>query len=187
MVPETVQRAQIDYSAEYLWEAPADENRYEVIDGELYVTTAPDWIHQYSSSNLHLILGTHVKRHGLGYVVAAPVGVVLAPRVGVQPDLVYVSNERAGIITRRGVYGVPDLVVEILSPGTEGVDRGHKMRAYAAAAVPHYWLLDPAARALEPYRLREGAYERAGVFGPGAIYRPELFPGLQIAVDEIWA
>ena len=185
MVPQTVEPT-AGYTAEYLWEAPDDGNRYEVIDGELFVTTAPDWIHQYGSSNLHLILGNHVKHHRLGYVVAAPVGVVLAPRVGVQPDLVYISNERADVITRRGVYGVPDLLVEILSPSTEGVDRGKKLRAYAAAGVPHYWILDPVARALEPLRLRGGAYEREGLFGPGATYRPALFPGLEIAIDEIW-
>lgn len=177
----------VGYTAEYLWEAPDDGNRYEVIDGELFVTTSPDWMHQYGSANLHLILGNHVKSHGLGYVVAAPVGVVLAPRVGVQPDLVYVSNERAGIITPRGVYGVPDLVIEILSPSTEDVDRGTKRRIYATAGVPHYWLLDPPTRALEPYRLRDGAYEPEGLFGPGAIYRPALFPGLEIVIDEIWA
>ena len=186
MVSQVVPQAGVRYTAEYLWEAPDDDRRYEVIDGELYVTTAPDWVHQYSSGNLHFILLGHVKRHRLGYVVAAPVGVVLAPRVGVQPDLVYVSNERAGIIARRGVYGVPDLVVEILSPSTRDVDRGKKMSAYAAARVPHYWLLDPDAKTLEPYRLGDDSYETSGVYGPGTIYRPDLFPGLEIPIDDIW-
>ena len=175
------------FTAEYLWEAPDDGNRYEVIDGELYVTTSPDWIHQYASSNLQFILTRYVKERGLGYVVAAPVGVVLGPRVGVQPDLVYVSHEREAIITRRGLYGAPDLVVEILSPTTSGVDRGVKMRTYATAGVRHYWLLDPASRTLEPYHLDDaGVYRLVGRYGQGSTLRPELFPGLEIAIDDIW-
>jgi Uma2 family endonuclease len=186
MVLQTTPPA-VGYTAEQLWEAPDDGNRYEVIYGELFVTTSPDWIHQYGSANLHLIVGNHVKQHRLGYVVAAPVGVVLAPRVGLQPDLVYVSDERANIITQRGIYGVPDLVVEILSPSTEDVDRGTELRTYAAAGVPHYWLLDPRTRALEPHELRDGAYVGEGIFGPGTTYQPPLLHGLQIAIDEIRA
>lgn len=183
-------RTGVRYTADYLWDAPDDGNRYEVIDGELYVTTAPDWMHQYSSANLHLLLGSHVKHHQLGYVVAAPVGVVLSPGVGVQPDLVFVSRERADIIRRRGIEGVPDLVVEILSPGTRATDRGDKMRTYARAGIPHYWILDPETRSLSAYRTpsaQGGRYEQTDTHGPGTVFRPGLFPGLEISIDDLWA
>jgi len=76
--------------------------------------------------------------------------------------------------------------VEVLSPSTESVDRGRKMERYARAGVPHYWLLDPRSQVLEPYRLAPGGYELLGRFGPGSVFRPELFPGLEIAIDELW-
>ncbi len=112
---------------------------------------------------------------------------VLDDENGVQPDLVYVSRERAGIIVERGVEGAPDLVVEILSPSTQARDRGVKMKRYAAAGVPHYWILVPRERALEAYVLGEQGYELTGVYGPGSTFRPELFPGLEVPVDELWS
>jgi Uma2 family endonuclease len=177
----------VRYLADYLWESPDDGNRYEVIDGELYVTPPPSWMHQYGLGNLYLCLGSWIKGHGLGKIVPAPTGVVLSPDTGVEPDLVYVSREREDIISARGVESAPDLVVEVLSPSTRATDRGRKMRRYAAAGIPHYWILDPRARALEPYRLTAQGYEMMGRFGPGTVFRPELFPGLEIPIDDLWA
>lgn len=89
------------------------------------------------------------------------------------------------------IWDVPDdkfrYEVEVLWPSTEARDRGVKLRRYAAAGVPHYWLLDLRARALEAYTLGESGYEPAGVYGPGAIFRPALFPGREIAIDSLWA
>jgi Uma2 family endonuclease len=111
--------------------------------------------------------------------------VVLDDENGLQPDLVYVSRERAGIITERGIEGAPDLVIEILSPSTAKRDRGIKMRRYAAAGVPHYWIVDPRTRTLEAYRLGEQGYVQTGLYGPGSVFRPDLFPGLEIPIDEL--
>jgi Uma2 family endonuclease len=179
-------RGRIGLRADDIWETPDDGNRYEVIDGELYMTPAPLWRHQRALSRLHLRVGDWVYRHGLGEVVPAPVGVVLDETTAVQPDLVYLSRERLGLISQRGIEGAPDLVVEVLSPGTAARDRGIKMRRYAAAGIPHYWLIDLDTPALEPYRLGERGYERTGTYGPGSIFRPALFPGLEIPVDELW-
>ncbi len=177
----------IRFKATDIWDAPEDSYRYEVIDGELYVTPAPSWLHQRGSGALFGYLWQHIHPRGLGEVVSAPIGVILDDEAGVQPDLVYVSRERAQIITERGIEGAPDLVVEVLSPSTEARDRGIKMRRYAAAGIPHYWLLDPRSRTLEPYRLAETGYVSTGVYGPGSIFRPELFPGLEIPIDDLWA
>ncbi|HYU17771.1 MAG TPA: Uma2 family endonuclease [Chloroflexota bacterium] len=180
-------RGSVRFKADDIWEAPEDGNRYEVIDGELLVTPAPSWGHQVASAGLFLRLGTYVRRRRLGQVVSAPTGVALDEETAVQPDLVYVSRERAGIISERGLEGAPNLVVEVLSPSTQARDRGIKMRRYAAAGIPHYWLVDPSARTLEPYRLGERGYESGGVYGAGTTFRPELFPGLEIPIDELWS
>jgi Uma2 family endonuclease len=172
--------------ADYLWETPDDGNRYEVIDGELYVTPPPIWDHQRGLSKLHIRLGTFIYERGLGEIVTAPVGVVLDADTAVQPDLVYVSRERADFISRRGLEGAPDLVVEFLSPSTRRRDRGLKMQKYAAAGVVHYWIVDPRTGALEAYRLGQQAYELTGTHGPGTTFQPQLFPGLEIPIDDLW-
>ena len=177
----------VRFKATDIWDAPEDSYRYEVIDGELYVTPAPSWIHQSASGGLFYYLYGFVRQNRLGQVVSAPIGVILDEEAGVQPDLVYVSRERAGIITEQGIEGAPDLVVEVLSPSTEARDRGLKMRRYAAVGIPHYWMLVPRDRSLEAYRLGESGYEPTGIYGPGSIFRPELFPGLEIPIDDLWA
>jgi Uma2 family endonuclease len=176
----------VRFKADDIWDAPDDGNRYEVIDGELYVTPAPGWSHQIALGNLYLAVGSYVRQHRLGYLVQAPTGVALDPESGVEPDIVYVSRERASIISERGVEGAPDLVVEALSPSTAARDRGIKMRRYAAAGIPYYWILDPRTRALEAYRLAAEGYEQVGSFQAGDVFRPELFPGLEIAIDDLW-
>jgi Uma2 family endonuclease len=181
------QPSSIRFRADDIWDTPEDDKRYEVIDGRLYVSPPPVLAHQRASGRLYGYLWEYLHRRGLGELFSAPVGVVLDDENGLQPDLVYVSRERAGILSERGIEGAPDLVVEILSPSTRGRDRGIKMRRYAAAGVAHYWIVDPRTRTLEAYQLTEQGYELAGSYGPGTIFRPSLFPGLEIPIDDLWA
>lgn len=181
-----VARAKVRFLADDIWDTPEDGNRYEVIDGQLYMTPPPGWSHQVGVANLLLIVGAHVRDNGLGHVVPAPVGVKLDDENGLQPDLVYVSNERASIITERGVMGAPDLVVEVLSPSTRGRDLGVKLRRYAAAGIPHYWIMDRGPRELRVLRLGPAGCEEAGRFLPGSVFEPDLFPGLRIPISELW-
>jgi Uma2 family endonuclease len=175
------------FKADDIWDTPEDGNRYEVIDGELYVTPPPLEPHQRGSTNLLGFVWQYLRQSRLGTVYSAPFGVVLDDENGLQPDIVYVSNERRGLIVERGLEGAPDLVVEVLSRSTQARDRGVKMKRYAASGIAHYWILDPRTRTLEAYRLTEQGYELTGAYGPGSAFRPELFPGLEIPIDELWA
>jgi Uma2 family endonuclease len=175
------------YLADYIWESPDDSNRYEVIDGKLYVTPAPILPHQDASGNLFGFIWTHVRNNELGYVWAAPVGVVLDRFTAVQPDIVYVSAERAGIRTLRGIEGAPDLVVEILSPSTRARDRGLKLSRYATAGIPHYWIVDPRHRTLEALELEGGEYQLRDRCEGDQLFCPVLFPGLEIPLAQVWA
>jgi Uma2 family endonuclease len=179
-------RPRVRFQAEDIWQAPDDGRIYEVIDGELYVAPSPGTAHQRVCGNLYGYLWQYLRAHPRGEVFTAPLGVVLDAENAVQPDLVYVAHERAHIITERGIEGVPDLVVEVLSPSTEARDRGIKLRRYARAGVPHYWIVDPGQRTLEVYRLAEGGYMLVGRYGPGSFLRPELFPGLELSLDALW-
>jgi len=175
----------VRFLASDIWDAPDDGKVYEVIDGDLYVSPSPVWRHQLQLANLNGYIYPWVRAHDLGFVVFAPTGVVLDPETGVEPDLLFISHARANLISERGVEGGPDLVVEVLSPSTEARDRGIKLRAYARARVEHYWILDTAGPRIEERVLDNGDYRLVGIFGPGEIFRPTLFPGLEIPLDAI--
>jgi Uma2 family endonuclease len=180
-------RNKVRYLASDIWDAPEDSFIYEVIDGDLYMTPAPGWMHQFSLSKLFYFIAGYVFAHDLGVVVTAPTGVVLGEHDGVEPDLIYISRARMHIISERGVEGAPDLCVEALSPSTKNRDRGIKMRRYAESGVPHYWILDPATHRLEAYHLAANGYELIGIFSVGDVFRPELFPGLEIPIAKLWS
>ena len=171
---------------DYLDIPDEDENRYELIDGELYMAPAPSWEHQESSGNLYSILRTFVIAGRLGRVVYSPIDVFLSGEDVFQPDIIFVSAERLDIIHRDGVHGAPDLVVEILSPGTERIDRTVKSERYARFDVREYWQADPVAKTIAVLRARDGVFERIGVFAEGTAVETPLLPGLRVDVSEVF-
>jgi Uma2 family endonuclease len=169
-----------------LWHSPEDGNRYEIINGEVYVTPPPHTAHQRVSRNLERILDRHVAANDLGEVLYAPVGVVLEKPSGVQPDIMFIAKSRLSIIQEKAVFGAPDLVVEILSSSTAGRDRGVKRALYARTGVRHYWLLDPRKRVLQAFRLETGGFTLEAEHTGGGTFRPSLFPGLSIRLADVW-
>ena len=136
-----------------------DDQRYEIIDGNLLMAPAPDTWHQDWSRELTMLVVTHVKRHKLGKVFIAPVDVVLDVENSVQPDLVFVATASLGIIQRRAIFGTPDLLVELISPSSVRRDRYDKKELYARFGVKEYWIGDPANKSLEILTLKDGRYE----------------------------
>ncbi|HEX2203702.1 MAG TPA: Uma2 family endonuclease [Longimicrobium sp.] len=135
---------------------PDDGNRYEVIAGDLYMTPAPRPVHQRVAFQLGYLIETYIQEHDLGgWVIPGPVDVLLAEGDYLEPDLVYVREDRLDTVTKRGVEGAPDLVVEVLSESTAARDRGIKRQRYAWFGVPEYWVVDVDARQVEVYRLGE--------------------------------
>jgi Uma2 family endonuclease len=173
------------YLASDIWDAPDEGQRHEVINGELFITVTPGWRHQVQLGQLQAAVSGWVDVHYLGYVVGSLTAVVLDEENGLQPDMLFVSHERAHFISDRGVERPPDLVVEVLSPSTEARDRGLKLRRYAASGVTHYWILDTDGPTIEERVLGDDGYTLVGTFGPGTVFRPTLFPGLEIPLDEI--
>jgi Uma2 family endonuclease len=169
---------------------PDDGNRYEVIRGVLYVSPAPTTNHQRTVSRLLVLIGQFLLRSGLGEVLSAPYDVILPRRIAspVQPDLVVF---RTGNLPQEGTpnfKGVPDLIVEVLSPRTRRLDVGVKLGAYLAARVPEVWHPDPVDRTIVVYALSQDGKEylvhaRGGV---GEEVTSRLFPGLRIPVGEIF-
>ncbi len=165
---------------------PDDGRRYEILDGELYMTPSPSRAHQEFAANLLVTLKPFVAARHLGEVFIAPFDVILAKSTVVVPDLVFVSWGRLDIVTNRGVEGSPDLVVEILSPDSARRDRVEKGQLYARYGVRHFWVADPEARTLEVFELGDEGYRRTAQLTGSADFAPALFPGLSIPLASLW-
>ena len=165
---------------------PEDGNRYEVLDGELYVSPSPRTRHQAVSRNLVSLLHVYVSQHGLGEVYSAPIDVIFAPRMVAVPDIVFVAATRKSIITGRAIEGAPDLSVEILSPSSVRQDRVVKAVLYARHGVRHYWIADPEACSLETFVLAGQRYRSTGTYHGASKLRTEPFPDLEIDLALVW-
>jgi Uma2 family endonuclease len=175
------------FTYEDLLQFPEDGKRYEILEGELVVTPAPNLGHQGASIALSTILYLHVEQHGLGTVLAAPCDVLLSEISVVEPDLLFVSRERREIMERAFVRGAPDLVVEILSPSTARRDREAKMKLYGQYGVPNYWLIDPEAREALAFALQDGEYHQTARAHDDETFSAPPFPELAIPLGKLWS
>ncbi len=166
---------------------PQDSQRYEVLWGELIVAPSPGEPHQRFGGSLHVVLWNFVAARGMGRIYSAPFDVELSPHNIVQPDVLFVSEARMGIIHESRVIGAPDLVVELLSPSTAAVDRAKKRDAYADAGVPHYWIADPRYPSIEAYQLAGDTYRLLARAEGEEPFTPEMFPGLSFTPQQLRA
>ena len=169
--------------ADYL-ALPGDE-RYELHDEELVLLESPSEPHQRVIKNLtrHLLA---VEERDLGRIYFAPFDVILSDTEIVQPDLMFISQERAEIITHANVQGAPDLVVEILSPSTANRDWTRKREMYARHGVKELWIVDPDAGIVWVMLLRDDDFELAGVYGAGQSFSSATLGGLTIDLDDVF-
>jgi len=166
---------------------PDDGQRYEVVNGVLYMTPSPGIAHQKISGRFFYYLFTHIEVAGLGTVLAAPTDVILSPKDVLQPDVFVVLNAGLEKIKELHVVGAPDLVVEIASPSTAIHDRNRKYRVYAKAGVPEYWIAEPGTRTVEVLVLEAGEYQSLGVFRGQATLPSKVVPGLPVHVEQFFA
>ncbi len=171
------------------WEQlPEDGNRYELIDGVLYVTSAPSTHHQWVNGRLYRLLSEYIDAQTPppGLLFMPPFGVIL-PTGPVIPDLVYVHMRNLHILTDKRIEGVPDLLVEIAAPGTASYDRREKQDAYARSGVPEYWWVDPGSRTVEVLILEQtGRYRPHKLVERRSPIPSVQLPGLQFPVESIF-
>ena len=167
--------------ADYL--ETSDDERYELLNGELIMAAAPLIAHQYILIKLVAKVETFVDERNLGTVYCAPFDVVLSDTNVVQPDLLFISNERAHIITRENIQGAPDLVVEILSPSTAERDRSVKFELYAQHGVQEYWIVDPDARTITVFLLDEGEFEEVDTYREGETLTSPILAGFMFKLE----
>jgi Uma2 family endonuclease len=167
---------------------PDDGKRHQILDGEHYVTAAPYPKHQRVLRELLFRLHSFLREHRLGEVYSAPLDVVLSRHDVVQPDLLFISNERMPILTEKNLQGAPDLAIEILSATTRRIDEGIKLERYERFGVREYWLVDPSRATVRIYR-RAGEHLRKEAeltVAAGDRLTSPLLPGLEIPLVEIF-
>jgi Uma2 family endonuclease len=168
---------------------PDDGLRHELIDGEHYVTPSPNTRHQRISGNLFLLMGTWLEEHAIGRLFYAPFDVVFSNFDVVEPDLLYLSNERAAdVITPQHVRGAPNLVIEIGSPGTRGRDETIKRKLYERSEVDEYWIVDPETDVVRVYRREAKGFGRVTELSreAGDVLTTPLLPGLDLPLSRIF-
>ena len=171
------------------WEdLPDDGNRYEIIDGVVYMTTAPSSFHQWITGRLWRYVAIPAEDQKLGYAFSAPIGVIMPGCDPVQPDFVVVLQEHASIIHDKRIWGVPDLIIEILSPHNAAYDREVKLAAYARASLPEYAIVDPRTRTLTHHRLEApGRYAAPRIYQEAESLCFACLPTITISVGDLFA
>ena len=163
-----------------------EDKRYELLDGELIMTPAPGELHQSVSAQLGWRLVQFASENNLGRVYHAPFDVVLSDTDVVQPDLLFVSNERGHIITPENIQGAPDLVVEILSPSTATRDRTFKRTLYARHGVKEYWMVDTTAKDITVLLLGGRGFEVVDVYGESEPLTSPTLRGFRLKLHDIF-
>ncbi|MCZ6615322.1 MAG: Uma2 family endonuclease [Chloroflexi bacterium] len=166
--------------------APSDK-RYQLLDGEMIVAPSPVTKHQDIVVRILLGLTQFVRQHNLGRVFVSPLDVVLSNHDVAQPDILFVSNARSAIITEANIQGAPDLVVEIISPGTAAYDRGYKQALYGRHGVRESWLVDPDAETVEVLTLGEQGLVSLATYRRGDLIASPLLEDLALETDQVFS
>ena len=169
---------------------PDDGKRHELIDGEHYVTPSPNTKHQGILVELLWTLRSYLETHPIGRVFCAPFDIVFSAHDVVEPDLVYLSHERAAtVLTPQNARGAPEVVVEIASKSTRKRDETIKRRLYERDGVSEYWVVDPEVDSIRVYRREGDRFDRAIELTSerGDALTTPLLPGLEIELARIFA
>lgn len=168
---------------------PDDGNRYEIIDGELYMSRQPHWHHQHACIRLATQLEIWNMRTGAGQVNLAP-GVIFAEDNDVAPDLIWISNERLAVALRDDgkLHSAPELIIEVLSPGfaNQKRDRDAKLKLYSRRGVDEYWIVDWLMRSVEVYRRQSAALHLVDTLRGEDVLQTPLLPDFSCVVSSLF-
>jgi len=165
---------------------PDDGQRYEIVNGVLVMAPAPSPEHQAIVLEIASYLRIHIKLASLGRVFPAPIDVDLGQKNVFQPDVVVVLNTHLDRIAAKKIVGAPDLVVEVVSPGSGVMDRIAKYAVYARAGIPEYWIVKPERQTVEVFVLEDGEYRLLGIFGGQQTLPSQVVPELPVRVEQFF-
>jgi len=159
---------------------------YELLNGELVKKSSPSPLHQRVSRNLLVALNTFIVGKKLGEVFYSPIDVFLDDYNVPQPDLVFVSDARKEIISDDGILGIPDMVIEIISPSSFKRDRVDKMKLYKKHQIPEFWLIDPNNTSVEIYTFQENDYDVFSLAVQSGTVQSKVLPEFTLEVSTLF-
>lgn len=161
---------------------------YELLNGELVKKSAPKPLHQLCSQRIEFALETHLRQNPVGQYFHAPVDVFFDDNNGVQPDICFLKSERTFLIDlNEGIMGAPDLIMEIISPGSIRYDRGDKKNLYERFAVKEYWIIDPNNRSVEVFVMRDNAYVLHEIQESTGKITSSVLSGFEVEVSDLFS
>lgn len=163
-----------------------EDTRYELIEGELTMTPAPDTDHQDILLNLTVLLNKYVKEKNIGKVLFAPVDIILDEYHVLQPDFIFVSAERLDIIKKRGVFAPPDMVLEIISPSSYYRDSVQKKELYERFGIKEFWVVDPANKVIEVFVLEDKKYVLYSFKGEEGKINSKIISGFEADLKDVF-
>lgn len=159
------------------------EERCELLRGYFFMSPSPSVAHQVIVAELFEKLSPLARACG-DFVTVSPIDVVLSPDTVAQPDIVYVSASNRSIVGQARIEGAPDILIEVLSPGSARRDRIEKLSLYRSAGVREYWLIDPGGRTFEFLELTA---ENAAIHLPhDDLYESARLPQVRVELASFW-
>ena len=170
----------VRFTYEDLEQFPDDNKRRELIGGEVYVSPAPNSRHQLIVTDLSFLIGLYLREKPLGRVIVAPLDVIFSEYEVAEPDLIYLSKEKADRLSQQGIEGAPDWLTEVTSPSTVKRDFTIKRKLYQKYGVPLYWIIDLDAEMIHVWD--EGKHE---VYEADDVLKVPLLPGLELPTSTL--
>lgn len=164
---------------------PPDSNNYELRNGHIVFISTPTATHQNISMNLSAYIWQYIRPRQLGKVLTAPMDTIFSPNDTLQPDLLFVVKEREHVI-KKVVDGVPDLVVEIKSPGNSSIEMSYKKYVYESTGVKEYWYILPEKQTLTQYENIDGELVRLQVLTINDVLKSFVIEGFELALKDIF-
>ena len=163
---------------------PPDNGNFELHNGKIIFMASPLAKHQIVSGNLHAAIHSHIRQNKLGVVLTAPMDTILTPNDTVQPDLLFITNERLNIIDRQ-VKGAPDFVIEILSGSNTPKEMSYKKYLYESTGVREYWVINIEKQIITQYENVEDEFIRRTVAHFNDTLTSFVIEGLEVKVNDI--
>ena len=182
---ETFEKERLWTYSELLEAMPA-ETLCEIIENKLFMSPAPNTEHQEISGELEFLMRSFCKKNKLGKIYDAPFDVIVDEANVVQPDIIFISNANLDKLSKRGFEGVPDLVVEIISPSTFYRDSHEKKDFYEKIGVQEYWLIEPANRIIEVFFLENQKYQLHSLVVEKGKAQSKILEGFEVKAKEIF-
>jgi Uma2 family endonuclease len=185
----TIMTSTLRWTSSDLLTLPDDGRRYEIVDGELFVSKQPHFYHQRVCTNVTTLLANWSARSKLGQVIIAP-GLIFADDDDVVPDVAWLSTERlaAALGDDGKLHSAPDLIIEVLSPGptNQRRDREAKLGLYSRRGVLEYWIVDWSARSIEVFQRQNSQLDLVGTLRKGDLLESPVLPSFSTPVDNFF-